>query len=115
MVPKKRKRVDMMDSLRLQSGQTGTEKWKADVTAWPRRSFSVHRGHQTVPTQASTRNLQATAVFREIEDDANTAAKLTEMSGSIQNLRESNLCHFVMLASSQLCYFTGSREMFSMA
>ena len=91
MAPKKNKKVDKMDSLWLQSGQAGTEKWKADVTTWPQRSSSVHRGHQTVATQASAGNPQATAVLREIEDDARTAVKLIELSGSIKNPRESKL------------------------
>ena len=114
-MPPKNKKADKMDSLRLQTGQAGKDKWQNDVATWGQRSSSVRRGHQTVATQASAGNPLATAVLREIEDDTRTAAKLFELSVGIKQPRESKLCHFVMLAFSQLCYLTGSHEMRSMS
>ena len=40
---------------------------------------------------------------------------MTELSGGIEQPKESKLCYFVLIAFSQLCYLTGSREMRSMA
>ena len=107
-----------MDSLWLKSGpaHTGEGKWVHDVSSWGGRSSSVHGGkHQAVATRAGTGDPLATAVLREIEDDTRTAAKLTELSGGIKQPKESKLCHFVLIAFSQLCYLTGSHEMRSMA